>query len=42
MEDFKTYDTVMIQLSNGQEQEFAIMEEFNYGENHYIVVSQVI
>ena len=42
MEDFKAYDTVMIQLSNGQEQEFAIMEEFNYGKNHYIVVSQVI
>ena len=42
MEELKTYDTVMIQLSNGQEQEFAIMEEFNYGENHYIVVSQVM
>lgn len=32
----------MIQLSNGKEQEFAIMDEFDYDENHYIVVSQVI
>lgn len=41
MEELKTYDTVMIQLSNGTEQEFAIIEEFDYEEKHYIVVSQV-
>lgn len=41
MDDFKTYETVMIQLSNGTEQEFAIIEELNYDEKHYIVVSPV-
>lgn len=41
MEEFKTYETVMIQLSNGEEQEFAIIEEFTYDEKQYIVVSPV-
>ena len=41
MEEFKTYETVMIQLSNGNEQEFAIIEEFTYDEKQYIVVSPV-
>lgn len=42
MEELKEYDTVMIPLSNGREQEFAIMEEFDFEEKHYIVVSAVI
>ena len=42
MEDLKTYETVMIPLSSGKEQEFAIMEEFDFEEKHYIVVSPVI
>lgn len=41
MEELHAYDTVMIPLSNGQEQEFAIMDEFDFEENHYIVVSVV-
>ena len=42
MEELKTYDTVMIPLSDGQEQEFAIIDEFDYEEQHYIVVSRVL
>lgn len=42
METFQEYDTVMIPLSDGKEQEFAIMEEFDLDEKHYIVVSPVI
>lgn len=42
METFQEYDTVMIPLSNGKEQEFAIMEEFDFEEKHYIVVSPVM
>ena len=42
METFQEYDTVMIPLSNGTEQEFAIMEEFDLEEKHYIVVSPVM
>ena len=42
METFFEYETVMIPLSNGKEQEFAIMEEFDLDENHYIVVSPVM
>ena len=42
MEDLKTYDTVMIPLSNGQEQEFAIMDEFTFENKHYIAVSVVL
>lgn len=41
-QDYKEYDTVMIRLSSGREQEFAIMEEFDFEEKHYIVVSAVI
>ena len=42
MEELKTYDTVMIPLSDGQEQEFAIIDEFDYEKHHYIVVSRVL
>ncbi len=42
MEEYNVYDTVMIPLSNGREQEFAIIEEFDFEEEHYIVVSAVI
>lgn len=42
METFQEYDTVMIPLSNGTEQEFAIMEEFDLEQKHYIVVSPVM
>lgn len=42
MEELYTYDTVMIPVSNGSEQEFAIMEEFDFEEQHYIVVSPVV
>ena len=42
MEELKTYDTVMIPLSDGQEQEFAIIDEFDYEKQHYIVVSRVL
>ena len=42
METFQEYDTVMIPLSIGKEQEFAIMEEFDLEEKHYIVVSPVM
>lgn len=42
METFFEYETVMIPLSNGKEQEFAIMEEFDLDEKHYIVVSPVM
>lgn len=41
MEELNVYDTVMIQLSSGDEQEFAIIEEFTYDEKQYIVVSPV-
>lgn len=41
MDDFQVYDTVMITVSDGSEKEFAIMEEFDFGEKHYIVVSPV-
>lgn len=41
MEQLTTYDTVMITLSNGQEQEFAIMDEFTFDNRHYIAVSVV-
>lgn len=42
MEEYREYDTVMIPLSSGREQEFAIMEEFDFEEKHYLVVSAVI
>ena len=42
METFFEYETVMIPLSNGKEQEFAIMEEFDLDDKHYIVVSPVM
>ena len=42
MEELYTYDTVMIPVSSGKEQEFAIMEEFDLEEQHYIVVSPVV
>lgn len=42
METFQEYDTVMIPLSSGKEQEFAIMEEFDFEDSHYIVVSPVM
>lgn len=42
MDEFKTYDTVMITVSDGREQEFAIMEEFDLADKHYLVVSPVI
>ena len=41
MDDFQVYDTVMITVSSGAEKEFAIMEEFDLEEKHYIVVSPV-
>ena len=41
MDDFQVYDTVMITVSSGAEKEFAIMEEFDFEEKHYIVVSPV-
>ncbi len=41
MDDFQVYDTVMITVSDGSEKEFAIMEEFDFEEKHYIVVSPV-
>lgn len=41
MDDFQVYDTVMITVSDGSEKEFAIMEEFDLEEKHYIVVSPV-
>jgi hypothetical protein len=41
MDDFQVYDTVMITVSNGTEKEFAIIEEFDFEQKHYIVVSPV-
>ncbi len=41
MDDFQVYDTVMITVSDGSEKEFAIVEEFDFEEKHYIVVSPV-
>lgn len=41
MDDFQVYDTVMITVSDGSEKEFAIIEEFDLEEKHYIVVSPV-
>ncbi len=41
MDDFQVYDTVMIMVSNGDEKEFAIMDEFDLEDKHYIVVSPV-
>ena len=41
MDDFQVYDTVMITVSSGAEKEFAIMEEFDLEDRHYIVVSPV-
>lgn len=41
MDDFQVYDTVMITISDGSEKEFAIIEEFDLEEKHYIVVSPV-
>ena len=42
MEEYTTYETVLIPISSGEEQEFAIMEEFDFEDQHYIVVSPVI
>lgn len=42
MEDMKMYDTVRISLSSGREAEFAIMDEFEFEEKHYIAVSLVV
>lgn len=41
MDDFQVYDTVMITVSDGKEKEFAIMDEFDLDDKHYIVVSAV-
>lgn len=41
MDDFQIYDTVMITVSSGAEKEFAIMDEFDLEDKHYIVVSPV-
>ncbi len=41
MDGFQEYDTVMITVSNGKEMEFAIIEEFDFEKQHYIVVSPV-
>lgn len=42
MDEFKEYDTIMITVSDGREKEFAIIEEFDFEEKHYLVVSPVM
>lgn len=42
MDEFREYDTIMITVSDGSEKEFAIIEEFDFEKNHYLVVSPVI
>ena len=42
MEEYTAYDTVLIPVSNGEEKEFAIMNEFDFEGQHYIVVSPVV
>ncbi len=41
MDGFQEYETVMITVSSGKEKEFAIIEEFDFESQHYIVVSPV-
>ena len=41
-DDMKTYETVMIPVSTGEEKEFAIMDEFDLEGKHYIAVSEVV
>lgn len=40
-EELMSYDTFMLELDDGTEQEFAIIDEFDYGQKHYLVVSRV-
>lgn len=40
-EEYREYDTVMIRISSGEEKEFAIMDEFDLDQKHYIVVSLI-
>ncbi len=40
-EQFDEYTTFVIKLSDGKDHEFAIVEEFDHDEKHYVLVSEV-
>lgn len=40
-EQMEEYTTFVIKMSDGKEHEFAIVEEFDFEEKHYILVSEV-
>ncbi|MCI8513543.1 MAG: DUF1292 domain-containing protein [Lachnospiraceae bacterium] len=40
-EEMITVDTFSITMENGTDQEYAIMDEFDFEEKHYLVVSPV-
>ncbi len=40
-EQIEEYTTFVIKLSDGTDHEFAIMEEFDCEEKHYVLVSEV-
>ncbi len=40
-EQMEEYTTFVIKLSDGKDHEFAIVEEFDFEEKHYILVSEV-
>ena len=42
MEEYTTYETVKIPVSTGEEKDFAIMKEFDFEKQHYIVVSPIV
>lgn len=40
-EQFEEYTTFQYEMSDGREHEFAIVEEFDFEDKHYILVSEV-
>lgn len=40
-EEMVTVDTFSITMEDGSDQEYAIMDEFDFEENHYLVVSPI-
>jgi len=40
--DTQEYETIMVELEDGSEGEFAIVDRFEYKDKKYVVVAQVI
>lgn len=40
--DTQEYETIMVDLEDGSQGEFAIVDRFDYKEKHYVVVAQVV